>query len=80
VACQLRDPGAVPVLAICVDRLHPGGTWELEDRLANRLGQLIADREADARLPAITRKRMRRAADVRADQDLPLTVLGGKLL
>jgi hypothetical protein len=44
---QLRHPGALALLALSVDRRSPSGLGQGEDRLAHRLGQLVADREAD---------------------------------
>ena len=77
---QLRDPGAVAVLAFCVDRLQPLGFRDLEDRGADRLGQLVADREADPGVAAVGGERVRAAADIGADEDLAVKILGRQLL
>jgi hypothetical protein len=76
---QLCHPGTVPPLATGVDRLHPRRFRQLEDRLADRFAQLVADREADAGVSAILRERVRGATDVRPDQDLSAKVLGREL-
>ncbi len=78
--CQLRHPGAVPILAGAVDRLYPRRFWDFEDRSTNRLGQLVPNREADPGFAAVRGERVRAPADIGADQDLPVEVLGGQLL
>src|SRR3954452_1034645 len=50
---QLGDPRALTVAAVSVDRLHPRRLWEFEDRLADGVVELIADREADVRVAAV---------------------------
>ena len=50
---QLRDPGAVAVLAVAVDRLQPQGFVDLEDRGADGVIELVADREPDPGLAAV---------------------------
>ena len=63
---QLRDPGAVTILTGTVDRLYPRRFGNPEDRLADRFGQLIADREPDPRLTAVRGELVRLTADIRA--------------
>ena len=74
---QLRNPGAVALLASCVDRLQPLGFWDLEDRGADRLGELVADREADCGVALGGSERVRRAADIGADEGLAVNVPAG---
>jgi len=47
--------------------------------LADRLGQLVADREPDPRLTAVRGELVRLTADIRPDENLPVKVLGGQL-
>ncbi len=64
-----------------VERLNPGILGEFEDRGADRLGQLIADREAHVGLAAVVEQPVRGAGGVRAHQDHEaLDVLGRDLL
>ena len=72
---ELSDPGAVAVLTVGVDRLYPRGFRQLEDRTADTVVQLVADREADVRLAAVGGERVRRATDVCPDEDVAVQVL-----
>jgi len=76
---QLRDPRAIAIVAVGVDRLRPRRFGEFEDRLADRVAQLVADRETNRGVTAILRERVRLTADVGADQDLAVKVLGREL-
>ncbi len=59
---QLRDPRAVAVVAVGVDRVRPRGFGEFEDRLADRVAQLVTDRETNRGVTAILRERVRLTA------------------
>ncbi len=59
---------------------HPRPFSDLEDRGADRLGQLVANREADPGIAAVGGERVRLTADIGADQDLSVNVLGRELL
>ena len=63
-----------------VARRDPGVRGDLEDRGADRLGQLVADREAQVGIAAVIDEPVRRARRIRAHQDLQrLDVLGRDL-
>ena len=74
---QLRDPGAIPILSVAVDRLLSSGFWELEDRLADGVVELVADREPNPGFPAVGGGRVRAPADVRPDHDLAIKIPRG---
>src|SRR3954447_24840615 len=63
---QLGYPGSLAGLAVRVDRLKPRALGQLEDRLADAVVELVADREADPGIAAIGGKRVRRTAAVGA--------------
>src|SRR3954447_1454703 len=77
---QLGYSGSLAGLAVGVDRLKPRALGQLEDRLADAVVELVADREADPGSAAIGGKRVRRTAAVGAHQDLAIKVCGGELL
>jgi len=52
----------------------------LEDRSTDAVVELVADREPDVRLAAVGGERVRRAADVRPDEDFAVKIGGGELL
>jgi hypothetical protein len=79
VVCELGSPSAVSILTVGVDRLPPRALGQLEDRSAHGLIERIADREANARLPAIAGEGVRRTADITAHQDLAIQILGRQL-
>ncbi len=76
---QLRDRCAVALGPVSVDRLHPRRFGKLKDRLANRLGQLVAHRKPDRSTATVSGERVRAPADIGAHQDLQVKVLGGQL-
>ena len=59
--------------AVLVERRNPGILGDLEDRGADRLGQLVADREAQVRLAAVVDQPVRGAGGVGAHEDLAAT-------
>jgi hypothetical protein len=78
--CQLGDPGALALLAVAVDSGSPGALGQGQDRLAQRLLDRIAEREADARLAAGPGEVVACAGGVRAREDLAVERLLGQLL
>ena len=66
--------------AVLVERRNPSICGDCGDRLADRFGQVIAEREAQIGIAAVISRLVRGASPVRAHQDLdPLDVLGGNL-
>src|SRR5919197_506551 len=61
-------------------RPQPSRCSSLEDRSTDAVVELVADREPDVRLAAVGGERVRRAADVRPDEDLAVRIRGGELL
>ena len=77
---DLTDLAVLPLAAVLVERDNPRVLGDREDRGADLLGQLVADREAHVGLTAVVNETMRSAGGVRADQDLQsLDVLGRDL-
>ena len=78
---DLTDLAVLALTAVLVERRDPRVLGDLKDRGANRLGQLVADREAHAGLAAVVDQPMRSAGRVSAHQDLDrLDVPIGELL
>jgi hypothetical protein len=78
---DLGDLAVVALAGVLIERRHPSICGDLEDRGADRLGQLVADREAQVRLAAVVDQAVRGAGRVGAHEDLDLLdVLGGDLL
>ena len=77
------DLGHLAVLAlraVLVERRNPSILGDFEDRGADRLGQLMADREAQVAFTAVVDQPVRSAGGIRAHQDLKaLDVLGRDL-
>src|ERR1700677_2008954 len=69
-ARELRHPCPVAWLAVLVDRWCPSVLGKGEDLLADRLVDRVAQREADAALPAAGRESVTGAGGVRAGEDL----------
>jgi hypothetical protein len=80
---ELGDLAHLPVGAIrpvLIDRRDPGALWDLEDRGADGLGQVIADRELDLTLAAPVQQLVASAGAINAKHDLErFDVLGGDL-
>ena len=73
---ELGHPCAVTVLSVGVDRLLPLVFRDFEDRGADGVGQLVADREPDTGLAAAGGERVGAPADIGADQHLAAEVSG----
>ena len=67
---DLGDPGALAGLAVLADRGPPGRFGQAEDRRADRLGEVEAHQEADARGAQLVGELVRGGGAVGADHDL----------
>ena len=77
---DLRDFSVLSLAAVLIQGRNPSIRGDLEDRGTDRLGQLIANREAHVRFAAVVDQTVRRAGGIRAHQDLQrLDVLGRDL-
>ena len=79
-AAQLGDPCALAHLAVAVQGRAPGVLGQREDRLAQRLLDRVAQREADARLATGIGEVVACAGGVRAREDLPIQRAARQLL
>src|SRR5215212_9532740 len=78
---DLGDLAVGALGAVLVERRNPSVLGNFEDRGADRLGQLVADRKAQVGLAAVVDEAVRGAGGIRAHQDLDaLDVLGRDLL
>ena len=77
---DLADLPVGPWAAVLVQRAHPVLIGDLEDRFADGVGGVVADRVADPALPAPAQQLMGGAGAVDAQQEVDvLDVLGGDL-
>jgi len=67
---DLSDLAVGPRAAVLIQRANPAVIGDLKDRLADRLAQVIADREADPRLPTPVQQLMAGAGAVDPEQQV----------
>ena len=71
---DLGDLAVGALAAVLVERRQPRRRRDLEDRLADRLGEVKADREADLRLAAPVEQLVGGAGGIDAQQELDLSM------